>query len=500
MKLKILILALLIVPVSAQFHNTVPPDHWIYESIERLQIAGYFRDLQQGARPYTRQQIAESLQEIDKPANARSIQIELDRLRKEFRTEITLLKNEEEIKPQIKLGTNMILNGTYKEDFKRNNTLRIYTFLNFGNNLGVKYAGLLNDQLGKDENYIGDEWRDMSGYQEQVYALYSNPNFNLKFGRDYVKWGYGKKGQLLISDNSRSFDMISLKTKVKRLNFQSIIAKLDNMNGARRYLSAVRFEFNPVDNLYLAIAQAGLFGGPDQELDFALANPFAFSYGTIHNDPGKGSNAMVYFDATYYLHKKYRLYGDLLIDDYQADSGTKGTLEPNEIGFTIGTEFMPSKFLPHGWLEFTQIRNRTYNTPAAVYEKFVHRNESIGYPQTDLRRFNLHLDKWINSKFNLIFEQDLLQKGEGTILGEFTTPYMDENVTVEEGYTEKIPYGTVETTSRTFLGCKYFVSNYLNIEARLGYENIDNLEHVQGTSESGLFVEVKLWFDGSTRF
>ena len=170
-------------------------------------------------------------------------------------------------------------------------------------------------------------------------------------------------------------------------------------------------------------------------------------------------------------------------------------MEPNEIGFTLGTEFLPPKFISHGWLEFTQVRNRTYNTQAAVYEKFIHRNQSIGYPQTDLQRLNLHLDKWINSRLNLIFEQDLYRKGEGTILGEFTTPYMEDDVTVEEGYTEKIPYGTVETTLRTRLGAKYYFNNSINVEGYLGYESIDN-----GHADSGLFLELKLWYDGRVRF
>jgi hypothetical protein len=493
-----IVIIIFIIPVLGQFHNSITTDNWIYNSVERLQIAGYFRSLQQGSQPYTRQQIAKALINIADNDLKYPVGLELARLRDEFEEELEVLEEKNKTNSKINLGTNLIADNNYQNELENDNTLRIGTFLNFGNNLAVKYSVLGNDRLAKEENYIGDEWRGITGYQEQMYVAYSNPLFNLKFGRDYVKWGYGKKGQLLISDNSRSFDMLSLKTKVNRINFQSLIIKLNNMEGARRYLSAVRFEFNPWANLFLGISQAGLFGGQNQVFDMALANPFSFSYFTVHNDPEKGCNAMVYFDLAYYLNKKYKIYGELLIDDYQADSGTKKTLEPNEIGFTVGAEFLSSGIISHGWFEFTQIRNRTYNTPAAKYEKFVHRNKPIGYSAgTDLQRFNIHLDKWMSSRTNILFEQDILRKGEGTILGEFTTPYLADDITVEKGYSEKIPYGIVETTSRSSMGCKYFFNPAINLEGKIGYEYIKNVKNNKNTTQSGIFFQLQLWFSGN---
>ena len=53
------------IPVLSQVNETIPTDSWIYESVKILQIGGYFRVLDQGAQPYTRQEIAQQLVDID---------------------------------------------------------------------------------------------------------------------------------------------------------------------------------------------------------------------------------------------------------------------------------------------------------------------------------------------------------------------------------------------------------------------------------------------------
>jgi len=61
-----MLLFLFTLSLIAQFNETIPTTHWIYHSIEKLQIGGYLRDLEQGCQPYTRMQIARAIIQNEK--------------------------------------------------------------------------------------------------------------------------------------------------------------------------------------------------------------------------------------------------------------------------------------------------------------------------------------------------------------------------------------------------------------------------------------------------
>lgn len=45
----------------SQFSETISTDYWVYSIIEELKIRGYFRELPQGYKPYSRIEIAKSI-------------------------------------------------------------------------------------------------------------------------------------------------------------------------------------------------------------------------------------------------------------------------------------------------------------------------------------------------------------------------------------------------------------------------------------------------------
>ncbi len=504
--------------LSAQFNENIPTGHWIYRSIAKLQVQGYFRQLEQGCQPYTRRQLAcalwqeinsKKLEFISKNSEFSIIEhsklninnsslIELNRIAEELHKELTYLQHVSSdsagYNSYIKIGATGL--GRFRQSTESENKshLRAKGFLSVGNHISVKYSAIVQHQPTDDTLYIGDQWQNWGGFQEQVYVAYNNSFLELKYGRDYVKWGYGKDGRLLVSDASRPYDLVSIKARADWIFVQAFVAQLDNMYQARRYLTAARITLNPLDNLYLSAAQAGLYGGVNQNVDFTLSNPFSVSYFAQHNDP-KNLNAMIYLDAAYYLQNRFKFYGELLVDDFQVDNESKGDLEPNEIAFLVGVEGGGLPYDLHSWLEFTQVRNRTYNT-GTNYEKFVHRNYPIGHwLGTDFRRLQGQLDRWLSPHFRLEAGYDLIRQGEGTILGEFTTPWTAPDVTMETGYQEKIPYGIVETTQRLQLGLHYEPNVHLQTDLHLGYEHIRNVDHQKGQQEGGMFVDFSLWLD-----
>lgn len=483
--------------LNAQIHETIPTTHWVYESIEKLQVYGFFRTLDQGCQPYTRFQIVKVLLsdlEKNQVINKFAI-IEIDRIKNELLPEIKYLQQKDinGSKSSIKVGFTLGNFAKYKENSKNYSFFRLKGVLSFYENFTLKYSAYLDQRFKDDPFFTGYEWSGFQGYQEQMYISYFTSHIDFKFGRDYVKWGYGKGGRLFISDNSRPFDMLSLKLKSKFISLQTIISQLDEMYSAERYITAIRFELNPAKNIYLGVGQSALYGGEHQSLDFTLSNPLAF-YSFTQNNDSKPLNGMIYFDAAWYLKNRYKFYGEFLIDDYQVDNEVKGDLEPNELAFILGLEVIDF-FYSHAFIEFTQVRNRTYNVPdQRPFEKFLHKNMPIAHPlSTDFQSFQFEADGWLNNHLKLGLGYYLIRKGEGTIRGEFTEPYLEEDVTMETGYKEKIPYGIVETTNSFYVNFHYEYNVHLQSDLSIGFENIDNLDHLEGSKSDNLFLELTLY-------
>ena len=108
-----------------------------------------------------------------------------------------------------------------------------------------------------DSNYIGEEYKDFSAFNEQAYISYDGGWIRAKLGRDFLQLGPGRSGQLLISDNSRPFDMYHIRLGNRTLQFSSWgmwlnqRAILDTTltvsafgNAANRYLNGHRLSLN----------------------------------------------------------------------------------------------------------------------------------------------------------------------------------------------------------------------------------------------------------------
>jgi hypothetical protein len=142
--LKIIIVFLLFFTfINAQFHETIPTTHWVYRSIQKLQVYGFFRTLDQGCQPYTRFQIAgvllsdlEKNQVINKFA-----EIEVERIKTELLPEIKYLhqKDINSSESSIKVGFTLGNSGKYKENLKNYSLFRLKCALSFYENFTLKY-------------------------------------------------------------------------------------------------------------------------------------------------------------------------------------------------------------------------------------------------------------------------------------------------------------------------------------------------------------------------
>ncbi|MCK4295438.1 MAG: hypothetical protein KAX28_02140, partial [Candidatus Marinimicrobia bacterium] len=143
------------------------------------------------------------------------------------------------------------------------------------------------------------------------------------------------------------------------------------------------------------------------------------------------------------------------------------------------------------------VRNRTYNVPdQRPFEKFLHKNMPIAHPlSTDFQSFQIECDRWLNKHWSYNFGYHLIRKGEGTIRGEFTEPWLDESVTMESGYKENIPYGVIESKNNFYFGFHYEYNVHVQSDILIGYEYIKNFLHTEGDISRDFYLNLALYFD-----
>lgn len=398
----------------------------------------------------------------------------------------------------------LIIGGTLDFSLKTGDETKVYplvrTFGSVNLPFDMSFVNImaLDPYATEDTNYIGREWRGMSGYTEQAYMLWY-PSFLRKkhfetrviAGRCYLINGRGRKGSLLFSSACRPMDQIRLEFASKHFAFQTIAAKLDKYNNDERYLSAHRLTLF-FGRFQIAVNEVLLYGGANRDVEWVYLNPFLFYHAEQVNGPGLDGNTIGSVDF-YYAGKRWGMYGELLIDDIQLDKQEPGDLEPNEIGGLVGIDIAD----PFGWngvyvgCEYVAITNRTYKTPNR-YEIYLHRNVPIGYPLgSDLDRWNVNVKKYF-TKWQIIGELDVIRRGEGEMSKSWDQPWM--NYTVKEGYSEPFPTGVVEKTMDVGLEVRYLPDYRKYIFLQTNYRRIENIGHSDKNEKDFVLTVGLHWF------
>jgi len=255
-------------------------------------------------------------------------------------------------------------------------------------------------------------------------------------------------------------------------------------NIANRYLSAHRVDATFLNGrLQMGITEAVIYGGVNRQIEWAFLNPFLSYHGVQYND-AIGSNTLGTVDLLFYPTKKWRMYGSMLIDDIQVEKKIVGDLEPNEIGWIIGTSYADPlqidglSFL----LEYAKVTNRTYKT-VQPYEVVAFRGVPLGHPLgNDFDHWNLGASYWLNPGLRLKFSYLKTRKGEGSLFSPWDSPW--ENYTVAEGYHEPFPTGIVEKTSSFKMEACWYFKNWLRFYSHVDYSEVGNAGHISGKTNN----------------
>jgi len=373
-----------------------------------------------------------------------------------------------------------------------NESIRAGLFTRLGEKLSAHAHFLLDEKLAENPSYSGKKWRGLAGEIETAFLAYVTPGIQILFGRFGSFWGPSDES-LILSHTARPMDGIRFKGKWGRFIFTyhfSALSRLrvndENQEGfINRYFVGHRIDFRAHRNLYIGLFETVIFGGRGRSIEAAYLNPFMF-YHAFQLNEDYDDNTFLGFDVTWYVNDRHKFFCQILVDDYQVDSETRGDNEPNETGLLIGVHSVDL----FGWLElkaeYLRIANRTYNQ---IFERnrYVNRDVLIGHqfgPDGD--RISLSLSRWFRfdrrASVNIFYQR----RGEGCYDDEWTEPWLDV-----DNYSESFPTGTVEKTFSVSGRFTAFVKKIAFVDCEGGVRVVDNYGHLDGDSRTVPFFNLR---------
>ena len=244
------------------------------------------------------------------------------------------------------------------------------------------------------------------------YSIFKLPWFKLLLGKDKIKWGPGYHGQLMLSSNPESANMMKLDFEFKNIRFQSFTSKLLSELG-NKYMSAHRIEFLLFDRLDLGLSETLVFGN---EFAIEYLNPFqlfAISEGITESYSGK-ANLLESVDLSCRIVDGLQIYGELAVDEarllvkplnhWDTIFGILG-------GFYIADPFSIDDTDLRVEYAFTNQYFYTYHQPLPNYS---HLDSSIGHWMgTDADDLWCEIKHRFTDRFQTALSYELERHGEG---------------------------------------------------------------------------------------
>ncbi|PID26605.1 MAG: hypothetical protein CR982_09640 [Candidatus Cloacimonadota bacterium] len=363
-----------------------------------------------------------------------------------------------------------------KDDDENLNSLSLKnnTLINIGKNLTLYNQMLLDQALYDNPNYSGKKWNGLAGYTRVAFCEYRYNFLTARFGKYPVDQGVSNFDNLLFSETHEGFTKLHLIANFDHFSFETFSGKLNSID---RNISMHRVKFDINRYIKFNITEVAVYTG---ETNIEYVNPFTFYHGVQLNGGGE-SNTIGYFEFETYPTDYLRIYSGLLIDDIQVEEKSVGDLEPNELGWIIGFSFKDiiSKDDLFEY-EYSGITNRTFNTTHKGQKFMLGEADS----ETELlgnklgNDFDIHRARYINKVNNSIkwnISLSYLRKGEGSVQGDFDEPW--EEFTLEEGYSEKFPYGDIKYTFESEIGVNYNYKNLINFDLHTLYSKTMNEDY-----------------------
>lgn len=229
----------------SQYH--ISPYEIVYEDMRYLQVSGLISTLNLGKVPILNSELFESMEydrksDIYKRLNKRQSEL-FSKIESSY-TDVSHRKDFDRFPGWLRKMFNYFSSADSEDSYfylggicnvfcEKKNDVSVSPFLrNFGMvsmPYGISFVNVMTIDTRATDNpdYIGKEWRGLSGYTEQAYLQWDSKCSRLTFGRSYMINGLGRKGSLLFSQFCRPVDYLRLEFFLKRFSFQSLMGLED---------------------------------------------------------------------------------------------------------------------------------------------------------------------------------------------------------------------------------------------------------------------------------
>ena len=216
---------------------------------------------------------------------------------------------------------------------------------------------------------------------------YFSNKIRIWFGRDRQNWGSLLFDNLILSENSPSFDQGVIEIKLNKVKFRYFHGYLETIaENNNRYISGKVIEYNNENNFLLGFHEVIIYSGNNRNIDFGYLNPISAHLEIELNERNNGKNitgaqnGIWQFSLDYMPIKGLRLSSNFVIDEYAIDNLDSDTLtNKNDFGFQnrIAYSNIFSSFLYTIDLKYVSIGTYTFRHEIGS-NNLVSRNSTIG--------------------------------------------------------------------------------------------------------------------------
>ncbi|UCD64769.1 MAG: hypothetical protein JSW34_04860 [Candidatus Zixiibacteriota bacterium] len=351
---------------------------------------------------------------------------------------------------------------------------------------------LLDESRAEDETYTGKKWRGLAGGVEQAFACFRAGPMEITLGRFASFWG--PRNSLVLASHV-ALDGLAYKYRWGRLVLSYRLARLDGLSPEQdsveqfenRFLAAHRLDIHFSTRFRLGLFETIVFGGPGRQVDLVYLNPIVFFHADQLND-GVDDNTLLGFDFTFVPRGGLKLFGQLLVDDFQIEKESQSDQEPDQYGLIAGAqwaEVMPQTDLA---LEYSRVTNWTFNQ-AHPRNRFLFNGDLIGGALgNDYDLWQVTVKRWLSGDMALSLNLSGLRRGEGRVIDPWTAPWLE----IEGEYSEPFPTGVVEKSRSLSLGFAGFLFDHFFLDVEGGARWVDSYRHVDGDKRTLPFVRLKV--------
>ena len=430
MRIKINLLLFIIIPFTLTAQTIWEnPNSEVYHYLNRLSQKGLI-DFQNIIQPVSREQISDLLLTLRNQSDKLSVieKKELTFYLQEFKP---ISANDSGSVHLIKKDENNRLRGLYihSKDFELNadpigsltnisgnafNFVQMSQGLQFwgkAKRIGFQFYYRDYSETGKGvdtfRNYtpeagiipLNKNWSTTQNYTEIRAAInYSWNKGSISLGKDYLQWGYGENGRIVLSSKAPTYPYIRFDyAPFKWLQFNYTHAWLNSnivdsnatyntgtinsgsgdirVQHIPKFLATHTLLFKPIKGLDIAIGESIVYS---DKMDIGFLIPINF-FKIYDNNRSNyrinaGSNGQFFMQVSSRNHiKNTHLYGSLFIDEIRVTQINNPAKKRNQIGYTLGGSVtdLGLMYLTVG-TEYTRVNPYVYNNliPAQTYTQY----------------------------------------------------------------------------------------------------------------------------------